>query len=138
MTKKTLKEIAILAITKNMPDQTADSQQEGRLKRLYNNLDKEAIRLLGYYKVITAKDKKALDGKLTEWTKLTRWDSVGKHPVTVVSFLIGITSDNLKKDGKLLKILQDIFDYFDRNKKAYPACLVGGYSASQKFNSVFI
>lgn len=137
MTDNEIRITGILAITKNFPDQIASAEPQGRLKGLYRKLDTEVIRLLGYCPNFTGDDENKLNDKLTNWVRLTKWGEKSKHPVTVAVFLIGIISDNVKNCGKLLTILQEIFDYFDRANKAYTACLPGGYFASQKFNQAF-
>ena len=137
MTQKQLTEIAVFAITKNFPDQIANAEPEGRLKGMYRKLDQEVIRLLGECPSLNEKDEAKLNDLLTTWAKLTRWCEKGKTQPTVVCFLIGIISDNLKHCGKLLIILQSIWNHFERAKKIPIPSEWAGMLAAERFNNIF-
>lgn len=137
MTNKQLREVAVLAMVRSFPDQLAKGETQGRLLGLYKKLQKETDRLLGKQPLVSKLDEEILGKKLTAWATKTGWGHKGKHPVSVVTFLIGIVSDFIRDDKKLIKILQSIFDYFDRIGHAYAACLPAGTLASNRFSEVF-
>lgn len=137
MTKKQLREIAIYGITKNFPDQVAGLEPEGRLKGMYSRLDQEVIRLLVACPSLKKKDEVELNKLLTAWTEKTRWGEKGKTQPTVVSFLIGIITDNLPNCGKLLIILQSIWNHYERKQKISIASGWAGGLAAERFNEVF-
>lgn len=137
MTKKQLINVAILAMVRSFPDQLSEGTAQGRLRGLYRKLQKETDRLLGKQPMVGKLDEKILEEKLTAWAMKTGWRGKGKHPVSVVVFLIGIVSDFIKDDTKLIAILQNIYDYFDRAGQVYNACLPAGTLASNRFSAIF-
>ncbi len=137
MTKKQLREIAIYAITKNFPDQVAGLEPEGRLRGMYSRLDQEVVKLLGLCPSLKKKEEAELNKLLTAWAKKTRWGEKGKAQPTVVSFLIGIIADNLSNCGKLLIVLQAIWNHYERKQKISIASGWAGGLAAERFNEVF-
>lgn len=137
MTKKQLREVAILAMVRSFPDQLAKGTAQGRLLGLYTKLQTETDRLLGFQPLVNKLDEEILGEKLTAWAAKTGWGHKGKHPVSVVTFLIGIVSDFIHEDKLLLENLQKIYDYFDRVGHAYTACLPAGTLTSNRFREVF-
>lgn len=138
MTSTQRKDLAVLAMVRSLPDHfQAERRIPGRLTGLYNKLIKEADRLLGHCPLAGAADMLELEVRLNAWTMKTGWHRKGKHPISVVVFLIGIVSDNMPKQDKLIEILQLLFDYFDRAKKAPQACLPAGTLSAERFNEVF-
>lgn len=133
-----LKQLSCLAIIKAFPDMIkGDALKQGRLKNLHTKLSKETDIVIHYYIRPSKTEMKQMQDGITEWTDKTGWENKQRHICTLVSFFVGISSDYMPKEDKLINLLFEIYKYFEREGNAPAACAVGGCLAMKKWNAVF-
>lgn len=130
MMPKTLMCTAELALCRALPDMC--KTQQGRVKGLYKNLQKETDRLLAMQPALQNKEVTVLAAMIDAFKQKTGWTGRGRHVLTYVSFLLAIL-DGESKYSRIITILNNIVDYFDRAGKAPIACFWAGALAKKKW-----
>jgi len=126
------KHIAELAMVRAIP-LTADDVPRGRIKGLLVKLAIQSQKELNALPEIPGRDYQMIIDKIADWGEMT-WGHKKVHAVSMVSFALGmIENSDFKYPAKLIKILSDITDYYDRDGKAPGICFNSGSVAADKW-----
>jgi len=126
-----LRKVIELAVIRALPEFTLKNTKKGRLKNLYQRLQKITDIELSKVKHVTGKEIGIIGNKLDAWGLATGWINKEKHVATLLSFLLAmIENSEFTYNTKISDTLVDIFDYMDRIGNAPAACLWSGDKAA--------
>lgn len=133
-----LQQLSCLAIIKAFPGMIkGDELKQGRLRNLNKQLSVRTDAVIHGHSMPSLIEMKQMQERITKWMDMTGWENKKKHVCTLVSFLVGITTDYMPLERKLAGLLSKIYIYFERAGKAPVACAVGGCTAMKKWNLIF-
>lgn len=126
-----------LAMVISIPELTKGMVNNGRLKSLYNRLTKAATNELDKIPIATSIELYEIGSKIAKFGKETGWEGKERHIVTLASFCLGMLENSANKlDSKIIEILNDIVDYFDRAKKAPGPSFWAGSVAADRWKKI--
>jgi len=135
--EKHLQKIAILSVIKALPDWMDSKLPQGRLQALMNRLQRETQREFLTGRRLYADEVSMLVGKVQLWVDQVGWDKKPRHVCTITSFLIYLVVDYLPENRKLLELLEEIYNYFERIGKNPVSCEWAGTRAAGIFSEIF-
>jgi len=135
--EKHLQKIAILSVIKALPDWMDSKLPQGRLQALMNRLQLETQREFMSGRRLYADEVSMLTGKVQLWVDKVGWDKKPKHVCTITSFLIYLVVDYMPENRKLLEILEQIYNYYERDGKNPVSCEWAGTRSAEIFSEIF-
>lgn len=121
----------------SIPQFTNGKVSNGRLKGLYNKLEKVITKELEILPKMSTLNRIRVDALLEEFFKATGWQGKPRHIATLASFCLEMLENSeFKYNPKIDDILNDIVDYFDRKKKVSGLSFVAGRIAAEKWNYI--
>ena len=131
------RKMAELAMVISIPEFTKGEVKNGRLKNLYQKLTKTATMELERIPKASIVELVEIEDKVANFGKETGWEGKEKHIVTLASFCLGMLENSKSKfDSKIIEILNDIVDYFERAEKAPGPSFWAGSVAASKWNAI--
>lgn len=126
------RKIMAIAFCKMIPIGT--KVKRGRLKNLLERLEKESEKEMQKTLPISQNDLLDMKAKVVRLQKIIGWDGKDKHPMTAVSFALKIVDEfNMPK---IVFLMNEITDYFERAGALYPACNWAGGLAADKWDEI--
>ena len=138
----TLKKAAELGILRSMPDFLQEQLKPGRLKRRFMEIgiiiDGELRKIYNYNPTFFTDNKQELTVYLERFGKVTEWGDEKKnvHIASVVAFCLAfleVSKSNF--NPKLIELLTDILDYYERADKLKYSDLWDGAIFSDKWEA---
>jgi len=132
--KNKIEKYSELAMIRALPDFIVGSLNPGRLKNRCEKLLKLVDSELAKLPEPTYNELNKISDRIKLFGKASGWEGKQRHTVSVVSFLLAmIEESSFSHNQKIINTLNDIFNYFERNRDAKPLCLKSGEIASQKW-----
>lgn len=136
--KSQIKKMSELALIRGIPDLIVDDLKNGRLKGQCFKLVKEVDKQFLDFPSPDEMDISKISGILSSFGKSTGWENKPKHVMTLVSFCLDMVEKSENKNSKkLIDILNNIADYFERKKDANQSSFWSGQLAAEKWNALF-
>lgn len=126
-----------LALIRSLPEFINDKIKGGRLKNKCSELINAVDMDLRKTPYVTHAEMEKARGLMDRWAKETGWYEKQKHITTLVSFLLAMIEDSpFTFNDQIVKSLNEIFDYFERNKDVKTICMFAGGLANQKWRAI--
>lgn len=127
-------ELALIeCLPKNVLPTTKNGRLQNRLIQLQNAVHSEFSRM----PYISLREKNQALNKIMDFGEKTGWDKRERHPVTLISFLLGMVENSkFKYNQKITTLLNEIFDYYERAKQAKNICCVAGALGNEKWEAI--
>lgn len=108
--------------------------QNGRLRGLLGRLEKEANRNISKLPFLNNSDIKICVDRIMAFEKEVGWDKNDKkHVLTFANFLLGVLDDAPPEFDRIIAILREVVDYFERVGTVPAPCYWGGARAASIF-----
>lgn len=134
--RQELEHAAELALIRSIYDILSGSLKPGRLQGKFIALQKEAdkqLSLMGIHEAELEELKIVLDS----FAVSTGWADNSRSVGTILSFVMQMVEDSRNKfRTKILELLNEIFDYFERVKPFSPLCYNAGAVAAEKWQRI--
>ena len=101
--------------------------------RLRNRLEK--LTKLTFVPGIGDKELNMLKLKLDKFQELTGWHKKARSLITLINFCL-LVAEDAGLDQRVIECLNDIYDYFNREKTVPSSCDWSGESAFHKWRSI--
>lgn len=135
MKQQKIQTIAELAFSQALVDQLLPKTKTGRLKSLYVKLDKELSIQFRKLKKISDAEKRQAKKLIIQFADLTKWEGKPLHICTKVNFLLAMYDEKEYADS-IIKILIQIYEYFDRSGFAPKPCEWSAALALNKWEKI--
>ncbi len=130
MTK--IQKSAELAMALAMADQLEPQTKTGRLKSLFQKLEKTVISEFQRTGGLTKKETKAANQIVIRFADISGWEGKPRHICTKINFLLALYDDR-PWGARVIRVLNDIYQYFERIGDAPASCLWAGALAVKKW-----
>ncbi len=149
LTDTQIKILAELALIRAIPDQELDEEwreshdlkplKPGRLRGLFERLVKVVDKEMGTIPQPLEADINKVNGLIREFGRASGWE-YKQYPVVVnISFCAGIFENSTSKIApKIIHLINEIIDYFDRKEPVPLRYFRGGLFAAEKWNELFL
>jgi cobalamin biosynthesis Mg chelatase CobN len=123
-----LQKTATLGLVQALVDHCRPPQ--GRFAGLLRRLGKEAGKEFAKLPRLSDSDMKRAEKAIVELGERTGWEGKGKHPATIVSFLLAAIDEERGFDGKIVEVLNELHAYMEHGKsRLQPCCWAGARAA---------
>ena len=137
MMTPTMRKMAELAMIRAIPDLIIGDVKPGRLKRVLTDLTAEVDLALERLPQPTCSDMIAVEGKINEFGRLSRWEGKERNVNTMALFCQSmIEESDFEFSAKIVELLVDLVDYFERVGKTPDASYLAGGLAAKKWRAV--
>lgn len=127
-------QIIELAFVKMLPMGTELGRNQGRLKSLFQRLERQAEREMSRTIPVSTMELEKIKELAFGLQIATGWTGKSKHPATAISFVLDVIDS--KNFGSITEILFEIIDYYERAKKLPPPCNWAGHLAAEKWRTL--
>jgi len=124
-----LQKTATLGLIQALVDHCRPPQ--GRFAGMLRRLGKEAAKEFARLPRISDSDLKKAEKAIVALGEKTGWEGKGKHPATIVSFLLAAIDEEPSFDGKIVEILNELHAYMERGKNRLQPCYWAGARAAE-------
>ena len=137
MNHKLLIRFSELSYIRAIPDLLHGELKYGRLNNLYNKLKKAVDADLVSLPALSDSDVLVIRDIIVEFGEKTGWTNKRRHIATLLSFAIAIIeASEHPHNPKIITILNDIIDYYDRKQHFKFICCNAGAVAAEKWKLV--
>lgn len=130
-----IQKTAELALALALADQLEPKTQQGRLKTLFRKLEKTVMDEFKDTRKLTRAESEAAKRIVIRFADVSGWDGKPRHICTKINFLLALYEDRPYAQ-KIIPVLNNIYEYFDRAGDAPAASLWSGCLAMEKWEAV--